>query len=323
MSTYRVAYCTENDVQSILPNIADYDRKRIIGNWSTYSGSTYQSGSTGSVDMLYRDGLELGAAQSSLGDLNTDGEWFYDSSADVCYLYSTNDPATSHVIEGGKDYSTIMTEAINRASEMVDSIVGKPIYPKKGVGYQGQTTRDYDEVIILSTAGLTASLLVRPFDKDLADEIEGRWNNEETGLGMLQLIRRGDVKLHHEVGEENEGLISEVSVNGSSTGSPIDVKGSPTADDLIKVQIQTGGTFTYGSASSVTYSTWVGDGSTSLKIQKVIDAETIHGGYQNIGHGVSIRFSQGVYTANDEWQVEVSNSFPETHNSIKYAQAER
>ena len=36
------------------------------------------------------------------------------------------------------------------------------------------------------------------------------------------------------------------------------------------------------------------------------NGKIIDGGLQHIGHGVYIRFSTGVYTLNDEWEVEVS-----------------
>ena len=89
MSTYETAYCSESDLQSIVPNIADYDRKRTITGWSTYSGSTYQSGSSGAIDQCYRDGLELTsvADRATLHSNAADGEYFYDSSL-MCYMYT-------------------------------------------------------------------------------------------------------------------------------------------------------------------------------------------------------------------------------------------
>ena len=52
---------------------------------------------------------------------------------------------------------------------------------------------------------------------------------------------------------------------------------------------------------------------------------TISGAYQNAAHGMEIKFSPGVYVADDEWQVEVVkySDFPETQLPIKNSQAER
>jgi len=62
---------------------------------------------------------------------------------------------------------------------------------------------------------------------------------------------------------------------------------------------------------------------TGLKISKSSDAETIDGGYQSVGHGMQVRFSPGVYTINDEWELEVSGIVDSRTMAIKYATAER
>jgi len=53
------------------------------------------------------------------------------------------------------------------------------------------------------------------------------------------------------------------------------------------------------------------------------DAETIDGGFQDVGHGMQVRFSPGVYTINDEWELEVSGILDSRTMAIKYATAER
>ena len=55
-------------------------------------------------------------------------------------------------------------------------VSSKKIYKRKGVGYQGETARDYDEVIILSTAAVAVALMVRPFDMELANELEAKYD---------------------------------------------------------------------------------------------------------------------------------------------------
>ena len=98
----------------------------------------------------------------------------------------------------------------------------------------------------------------------------------------------------------------EISINNNTTGTIVDTFGYPqTSFDRIKVKIDTGGTLTPGSASTITFSSFVGDTS-GLKINKSTDGEVIDGGFQAVGHGVYVRFSEGVYTADDEWEVEVS-----------------
>ena len=52
------------------------------------------------------------------------------------------------------------------------------------------------------------------------------------------------------------------------------------------------------------------------------DREIIDGNYQYIGRCLYGKFSPGVFTTNDEWEVSVSGDLPESHN-IKFAQAVR
>ena len=122
---------------------------------------------------------------------------------------------------------------------------------------------------------------------------------------------------------KHSGIIREVSINANSTGSVIDVRGRPSVDwDVIKIVISTAGTFTSGSASTVKYDTFVKD-DTGLKIDKSTNAEVIDGGYQDVGHGMQVRFSPGVYTINDEWELEISGIVDSRTMAVKYAEAER
>lgn len=312
MSTYETAFANANDLQAILPSIGEYDRKHVLTGWAAEGTSNvYQCASVGDVTLLYRDGVEL-TSEANLSNLKANennGEYFYDSALDIVYLFSTTSPITAHIMEKGKDFSTIQDEAINRASELVRSIVGKPIYPKKGVGYQDESLRDYDEVIILSTAALAVSLMVRPYNMELADEIEKKYNDPETGLGMLQQINSGVIKLHNEVDYElHHGHLMEVSINGSSTGGLVDLNGEAYASDIFKVWISddgnsgSGATFAYGSASTIKYSTAVGD-DTGLMITTVVDGDEINGQQQDLAHGLSGFFTSGVYYTNDTWYI--------------------
>ena len=154
MSTYLEAICTHEDMQSILPSLGEYNRNTVLTLWAIHSGSVYKSPSSGRVDILYRDGNEL-TSVSDLASVNSDGEYFYDSAADGVYLFSNANPQTNHTIEAGKDFTDSVNECRNRASEIVRSIVAKPIYKKVGVGYQGETDRNYDEFLIFDIFSIT------------------------------------------------------------------------------------------------------------------------------------------------------------------------
>lgn len=322
MSTYLEAICTQEDMQSILPSLGEYNRNTILTTWSVHDGSVYKSPSSGRIDQLYRDGNEL-TSVADLVSVDADGKYFYDSSADVVYLQSTANPATNHTIEAGKDFTDTVNEARNRASEIVRSIVAKPIIKKVGVGYQGESGRDYDEVLIISAAAIAVALMVRPFDHETADEIEERYNNEGEPPGMLQLIRDGYIKLHHEFSaDRSQGLITPVSVNASTTGSIVDISGTPSRTDILRLEITTGGTLAYGTASPVRYKVLASDDS-GMQTQEIVENEILTGGYDVLGHGTRFKGSAGVYTTGDYWYVDIVAGIPETQNPVRTSMARR
>ena len=322
MSTYLEALCTQEDMQSILPSLGEYNRNTVLTTWSIYSGNVYKSPSSGRVDMLYRDGNEL-TSVVNLAAVDSDGEYFYDSAKDIVYLYSSANPSTNHTIETGKDFTDTVTEARNRSSEIVRSMVAKPIYKRKGVGYQGETTRNYDEVLILSAAAIAVSLMVRPFDMELATEIEEKYNNEGDPPGILQLVRDGLIKLHHEFSaDRSQGLIIPVNVDSSTTGSIVDISGSPSRTDMLRIQITTGGTLAYGTASPVRYKVLASD-DTGVQTTTIVENEIITGGYDTLGMGLKFKASQGVFTSGDYWFVDAVSGIPETQNPIRTSTARR
>ena len=317
-------YCNRADLTFIKADIGQYDGKMSVQNWFTSSGSLRKSANIGqAVSMLYRDGIELGSAQSSSGDVDADGEWYYDEDNDILWLHSTANPTTTHHIEVGVDVVTLQNEAIKRASDFIRSYVNKPILPRMGTGVADATGDTYEEIITRSTALLAVSYLIRNSNADLADDYEFKVCNPETGTGYLDRVKRGEIKLWNEASERmGAGVVTIASQNGNSTGTIVDTRGQANiAYDNIKVIITTGGTFAVGSASSVVFDSYVSD-STGLQTTKSASAETVDGSYVSIGRGISARFSPGVYTAGDTWNVEVNGQFVES-GAIKSAQAYR
>ena len=310
MSTYLDTYCTIEDIQLVAPFVFDYDRKRTITNWVSHSGSgtseIWKAGSVGKFTMLYENDIE----QTSVGDIGSidaDGKYYFDEDADVVYFQPTsnNNPNFDVTMTAGRDNKTLFNEFISRSSDFVRSYINKPIYKNKGVGTGDSLGRDYPEVIVRATALLAASMAILPYDEELGLRIQYLAYNQEAETGLLDLIRRGVISLDQDE-DGRDKIVKEVSINGSTTGAIIDTFGTPSVSyDRIKVVIATGGTFAAGSASSVTFNTFVGNDN-GLKLDQVAISEVIDGSFQSIGHGVYVRFSTGVYTAADEWEVEVS-----------------
>jgi len=305
MSTVETAYSnTTTDLIAVVPDLDVYDQKKLLTNWAVFTSNKYYTQS-GFVSQLYMNGNELGSAQANLAALTENNEWFYDSGPDITYVYNSSNSPNEDRMEAGVDWETLKTRINNEAAERIRSFVPFPIVSRKGVGTASASSRDYDWIIIKSNALLTCSSLVRPLNQELADELEKRAIDAETGLGLLDQLVAGKYRLWNQ--GERQKQLRVISANGSTTGDIVDVRGNPAVDwDLIKIKINTTGTFTAGSASGVKFDSYIGDG-TSLKISQVASAEVIDGSFQNVGHGMMVRFSPGVYNStSDEWELEVS-----------------
>jgi len=327
MTTYLEKYCTISDIQLVAPFVFDYDRKRTISNWAVYSGSgnstVYQAGSVGKFTQLFANDIEL-TSVGSTGAIDADGKYYFDEDADVVYYRptSTNNPNFDEAVTAGRDNKTLFEEFISRSSDFVRSYINKPIYKNKGVGTGDSLGRDFPEVIVRATALLAASMAIMPYDNERGTELQVQVYDPSTNLGLLDMIRKGVISLDQDE-DGRDKIVKEVSINGSTTGAIVDTYGFPqTSFDRIKVLITGAGTFTAGSSSSVTFSSYVGSDA-GLQTNLVENNQIIDGGLQHIGHGVYIRFSTGIYTADDQWEVEVSGLDHTSGGGIETIQLKR
>jgi len=327
MTTYLDTYCTIDDIQLVAPFVFDYDRKRTITNWVSHSGSgdseIFKAGSVGKFTMLFENDIEQ-TLVADIGSIDADGKYYFDEDADVVYFRptSSSNPNYDVTMTAGRDNKTLFNEFISRSSDFVRSYINKPIYKNKGVGTGDSLGRDYPEVIVRATALLAASMAILPYDEQHGLRLQIQVYDTEGGTGLLDLIRKGVISLDQDE-DGRDKIVKEVSINASTTGAIVDTYGYPqTSFDRIKVIINGAGTFTAGSTSSVTYSSYVGSDA-GLQTNLVENSKVIDGGLQHIGHGVYVRFSTGVYTLNDEWEVEVSGLDHTSGGGIETIQMKR
>lgn len=315
MSTYNTAYSnTTTDLISVLPNLDAYDQKKLITNWAVFSGNKYYTQS-GFVSQLYMNGNELGSAQANLAALTENNEWFYDSGPDITYVYNSSNSPNEDRMEAGVDWETLKTRINNEMAEKIRSYIQRPILPRKGVGTESASSREWDWILIRSNALFTCAELVRASDPEKADELERQAIDPIDEQGYLDRLKRGEYALWNETTANKVKGLREVSINGSTTGAIIDVRGEPTDTDILKIAIVNGATLSSGSASSVTYSTW-GKNSTGIKIEKLVDGETVTGGWDHVGLGMYVRFSAGLFTSGDEFELELMGAEPEENPAI-------
>ncbi|QDP48488.1 MAG: hypothetical protein Unbinned6747contig1000_46 [Prokaryotic dsDNA virus sp.] len=321
MSTLEKSYCnTTTDLLFIEPNIGQYDGKRVLASNFTTTDTTnlYQLNNSGYVDQLYRDGIEMTAVTDSP---NADNEYNYSSSTDSFQFFlasSSVSALNSSLFEASSDWATLKSDAVKRSSDFIRSYLPFPIYPNKGINTQDATGSDFPEIIVRSCAVLTCESLIRPYDLEKADQIKSQAMNDE-GTGWLDMLRTGQIHLYSSESEyKKRGILREISINANTTGGIVDIKGTPSTNwDKIKIIISNGGTITEGSSNtSVKYSTYVRNDN-GLKLQSKISSENIDCYWQDIGHGMDCRFSAGLYTTNDEWEVEVSGVLDQRMTPIK------
>jgi hypothetical protein len=312
MSTIETYYCNANtDLLDIVPDLQAYDQKRLVTNWQTHSGAgnhtVYRADSVGYVAKLFHEGKDLGAAQGSIPDGNTTDEWYY--AADTVYVTASSNP-NDDSYEVGPDWEALKLKVVKEQAERIRSYIGRPILSRKGVQTESAAGREYDFIIIEANATLACSYLVRAHNPELGLELEQRIINTETGQGLLDLLKRGEYKLWNEV--ERQYQVREVSINGSTTSNIVDVRGDATVNwDAIKIVVSAGGTLTQGSENTaITYSTYIKNDN-GIKNSITVENEPISLGWDNVGHGMYVRWSAGVVTTNDEWELEVNGAIPE------------
>ena len=327
MASRYEAFCNNNtDLQAILSTIDSYDRKRVLApNWvESGTSNLYYLYNTGYVSQLYKDGAE----QTSVSDTpNANNEFEYDSGQDRLQFYMgglSTSSMNSTVFESSQDWDSLKTTVCKEQSDRIRSYINRPIYKRKRSQAQGASERDYDWILVRCNAALAVADLIRSFDQEKAEEIESRITNDE-GSGLLDRLKRGEYALWNETSWRSEGgVITDVAVDSSTTGVIEDVKidGRPGVDwDDVRVIISTGGTFVAGTSSPVYYSVKVKSGE-GISMSTVVNAQKVNGNYQNLAYGASIRFSEGVYTANDQWSVIfISDAIP--IGTVKSAQIYR
>jgi hypothetical protein len=328
MASRHEAFCNNNtDLQAILSTIDSYDRKRVLSpNWvAEGTANLYQLNNSGYASVLFKDGQDLGAEAGSKPA--GDNGWRYQEATDNIQFYLASSSTTalnSIVFESGQDWDSLKTTVCNEQSDRIRSYINRPIYKRKKDTSQGAASRDYDWILVRCNAALAVADLIRSFDQEKAEEIESRITNDE-GSGLLDRLKRGEYALWNETSWRSEGgVITDVAVDSSTTGVIEDVKidGRPGVDwDDVRVIISTGGTFVAGTSSPVYYSVKVksGDG---ISMSTVVNAQKVNGNYQNLAYGASIRFSEGVYTADDQWSVIfISDAIP--IGTVKSAQIYR
>ena len=300
-------YCTHRDLKDTYPNLDEFDVKTAIYGWVVVSGTKYAAHNSGLVTQLFADGEDLGPAQSAHTDLNTEGEWFYNSAEDVCYYYTASTPADK-LMEAGEEFSTLITRIMKNASRYVDSRIDAGVPRDAFKDKEG----NYDYFLVRTASLVSIYFLINSMNpgSDIAEKFLAEANFN------INQINDGKTKLSYQVtGDSAGGVLREVV--SPQAGNPlhiVDTRGHYTGIyDLMKIVISTA-----GAIGTAKYDVYHGD-NTGLNQNKVVDAELITGKYQSVGNGLQIRFSGSTDASaaiiNDEWELECWGQYESLDNS--------
>jgi len=277
-----MAYCTNRDLKDVFPSIDEFDTKTPIYGWVVHSSNLYRADNCGLVTQLFANGQDLGDAEANSGEVNSNGEWYYESTLDAVYYYNSASNPNDMLMESGDDWATLKTRYISNAEKYLDSRLDGRL-PRK----------QFKACSFL----LRASQPVSEVADALFDEAEKN----------ILSLNEGTTKLSWQVtGDATHGVIREVSVSGSvrivdTRGSYYDIY------DRVGVKITTA-----GALGTAKYSVWLKDGD-NLGAERMNNGatadyiDTINGQYQTLASGVQLRFAgdtADTATINDKWEIE-------------------
>ncbi|MBC8428211.1 MAG: hypothetical protein H8D94_01935 [Candidatus Pelagibacter sp.] len=303
MSIYNSSFCnTTTDLKAIVNNIDDYDRKVEITRWQA-TGSEYVAHNSGYTEVLYLNGEDLGSAQSSENDVDSDKEWYYDQDGDYIVANFSSHPSAS-IVKGGQDWATLKDTVVKEQAEFIVASLGDFSLLERELSATG---RSYDYVLIKMNALLGCGELMRGRDPEEADKLVVKAQEIITG------IRKGDISLYSQIQRGTQsGTITESNLAQASNWKILDLRGTFSSNyGYLKVLCTTGGTFNSGSASNIRISTTTGDDDGVFNVD--VNTGIIPGSqYESIGNGLFALFSHAsgssdVYTAGDYYVIKGSS----------------
>ena len=320
MAVTSFKYASISDLSNYFNKAGDFDSKIQLFPTLT-SGNLHLFRDCGYVDTLFINGEEQAAAQSTSGAVDSNGEWFYNSSTNQVEYYDSNYSSTTihnQMFEVGKDFTDFLNQQLVNASmelnNLLDARYPTPL-PKYTQIDNMQTqgiTAEYDALIIKATCYICASNLIRSKDptSEEADYYYGLVTNAE-GTGITDRLNKGEWKLSFEVdNKDSEGSIRKITQAG--TMQLVETAGEYYGEpyDVLRITCTTGGA--YGTAKcKVEYygnDKLFGSESTNNIVTGGLDD------WSGLG-GIRVRFQGASMTADDQWEIPVVSETRKISNS--------
>ena len=305
-------YASVSDLTKYFNRVNDFDSKVQIFPTLT-SGNLHLFRDSGYVSQLFVNGEELAAAQSTSGDVDSNGEWFYASATNQVEYYNSNYSSTTineQVFEAGVDFTAFLEQILTDASlelhNYLDMRYSTPLEKAKQIDTDTATVsvaEEFDPIIIKATCYIATANLIRAKEgtSEEADYFYSLVTNEER-TGLIDKLNDGIYKLSSEVDDKDKnGKIKYRNVSG--TMDIVELAGTYHGEgyDLLKVEIEATGAYGTGTFK-VHYL------SNDQLFGASTTAEKITGGLQHIYGGLYGRFQGASATDGDIWEIEVYGS---------------
>ena len=170
MAVTSFKYASISDLNKYFNRVNDFDSKIQIFPTLT-SGNLHLFRDSGLVGTLFVNGEELAAAQSTSGDVDANGEWFYNSGTNQVEYYNSNYSSTTineQVFEAGVDFTTFLNQALVDASlelhNYLDARYSTPLQKIKQTDIDTASDsidEEFDPIIIKSVCYIAAANLIR------------------------------------------------------------------------------------------------------------------------------------------------------------------
>jgi len=286
---------------------------RPLRAWVVNAGSVYRAEQTGAVEVLFQDGEDLGAPESSLNDVDANGEWFYDSAIDRTYVFNDANDPDNLSMQAGEDFTTYFAEVAEQASRLVDSALSG----KRQIPFVKDKSGNYEEIIIQVTCYKLAEI-VTPIKAPLLFERYSELLMNEAETGLIDRLNNGKLKLLQDVtAQSDEGKIREVAVAGALRLVETRGRYAGSPWDLLKVICTTG-----GKIGVAVFKVFGADETAKTMKSKELtptDGLVVDGQHQGISGSFQILFEgadDAEMTADDEWEIEVRWPHDQTTNPI-------
>ena len=305
-------YASVSDLTKYFNRVNDFDSKVQIFPTLT-SGNLHLFRDSGYVSQLFVNGEELAAAQSTSGDVDSNGEWFYASATNQVEYYNSNYSSTTineQVFEAGVDFTAFLEQILTDASlelhNYLDMRYSTPLEKAKQIDTDTATVsvaEEFDPIIIKATCYIATANLIRAKEgtSEEADYFYSLVTNEER-TGLIDKLNDGIYKLSSEVDDKDKnGKIKYRNVSG--TMDIVELSGTYHGEgyDLLKVEIEATGAYGTGTFKVHYLSNDQLFGATTT-------TEKITGGLQHIYGGLYGRFQGASATDGDIWEIEVYGS---------------